>query len=72
MGPGGRNFRFIAPGLFTATDTNKDGSLNREEWTGSFAKWFNAWDTEKAGSIDEAKLRDGLTAALPRPQFAVF
>jgi outer membrane protein assembly factor BamB len=70
--PGGRRGgfgRFLGPGFFTATDTNKDGSLTREECTGTFAKWFTDWDKDKAGNLDEARLREGLNAALPRPQF---
>jgi outer membrane protein assembly factor BamB len=59
----------VAPGFFTATDSNKDGTLTREEWTGTFAKWFTDWDADKSGALDEAKLREGLNAALPRPQF---
>jgi outer membrane protein assembly factor BamB len=61
--------RFVAPGFFTATDGDKDGTLTREEWTGSFAKWFNDWDQNKAGMLDEEKIRDGLNSSLPRPQF---
>jgi outer membrane protein assembly factor BamB len=64
-GPG----RFIGPGFFGALDANKDGSLTREEFTNSFAKWFAQWDSDKSGSLTEAKLRDGLNAALPRLQF---
>jgi outer membrane protein assembly factor BamB len=66
---GGGFARFMAPGFFTATDTNKDNSVAREEWTGAFAKWFTDWDTEKSGALDEAKLREGFNAVLPRPQF---
>jgi outer membrane protein assembly factor BamB len=61
--------RFVGPGFFTATDTDKDGALTKEEWTGTFAKWFTDWDADKAGLLDEGKLREGLAAALPRPQF---
>jgi outer membrane protein assembly factor BamB len=61
--------RFIAPGLFDATDANKDGALTREEFKKAFTKWFTDWDTEKSGSLTEQKLRDGLNGALPRPQF---
>ena len=72
--PGGRRGGFgpgrgISFGLFSATDTNKDGSLTREEWTATFSKWFGEWDADKVGALDEAKLREGLNAALPRPQF---
>jgi hypothetical protein len=58
---------FIGPGLFTATDANKDGSLTRAEWKGTFAQWHAQW--AKAGSVDEAALRDGLNTALPQPAF---
>ena len=49
--------RFVGPGFFSATDTDKDGALTKNEWTGTFAKWFTDWDKDKAGSLDEAKLR---------------
>jgi len=65
FGPG----RFIGPGLFAAADQNKDGTVTREELKSTFEKWFADWDKEKSGSLDEGKLRDGLNAALPRPQF---
>jgi hypothetical protein len=61
--------RFVGPSLFTATDTNKDGSLTREEFKGTFAKWFDQWDSEKSGTLTEEKLRTGLNAALPQPTF---
>ena len=35
----------------------------------TFAKWFADWVTAKSGSLDEDKLRTGLTAVLPQPQF---
>jgi hypothetical protein len=60
---------FIGPGLFTATDANKDGSLSRAEFKDTFAKWFAEWDAEKSGSLSEEKLRTGLSAALPEPNF---
>jgi Ca2+-binding EF-hand superfamily protein len=69
---GGRGFgpaRLLGPGLFTAADTDKDGSLTRTELKGTFAKWFTDWDADKSGSLTEHKLREGLNAALPRPNF---
>src|SRR5207302_1037374 len=47
----------------------KDGSLTRAELKGTFEKWATDWDTDKSGSLNENKLRDGLTAALPTPNF---
>ena len=71
-GGGGRGFgpgRFIGPGFFTAVDTDKNGSLTRAELKGTFQKWFAQWDAEKSDSLTEEKLRDGLNAALPQPNF---
>ncbi len=71
-GGGGRGFGpgpFIATGLFAATDLDKDGSLTRAEFLGTFEKWATEWDSDKAGSLNEEKLRAGLAAALPTPDF---
>ena len=71
--PGGE--RGAGPGpslgsrLFTAVDGNKDGSLTRAELKGTFEKWSSDWDTDKGGSLNEAKLYAGLVAALPTPSF---
>lgn len=71
-GPGGGfgPARMTGPGWFTALDTNKDGSLTRAEMKDTFSRWAAEWDTDKAGSLNEEKLRTGLNAALPRPNFA--
>jgi len=71
-GPGGGRGGFgpamlIGPGLFSATDSNKDGALSRAEFKDTFAKWFAEWDAEKSGSLTEENLRTGLSAALPQP-----
>ena len=36
----------VAPALFTAADSNKDGSVTREELKATFDSWFTAADTE--------------------------
>jgi len=74
-GPGGPGGRGNGPGgmiggaLFSAADTDKNGSLTRDEWKSVFAKWATDWDTNHSGSLNEDKLRDGLNAVLPRPNF---
>ncbi len=70
-GPGGGfgPARMTGPGWFTALDGNKDGSLTRTELKDTFSRWATEWDTDKAGSLNEEKLRAGLNAALPRPNF---
>ncbi len=65
FGPG----RFVGPGLFTTLDSNKDGSLTLAEMKETFGKWAGEWDAEKSGAITQDQLRDGLSAALPRPNF---
>jgi putative heme-binding domain-containing protein len=59
----------LAPGVFAAADVDKDGLLTRAELEQTFAKWFDAWDVDGAGWLDEEKVRAGLAAAWPRPRF---
>jgi hypothetical protein len=60
---------FIGPGLFTAVDANKDGSLTRAELQDTFAKWLADGDTDKSGSLNEERLAKALNTAMPRPEF---
>lgn len=69
-GPGFGPAGFVGPGLFAAADADKDGSLTRPELKATFSKWASEWDPDKSGSLNEDKLREGLNAALPRPNFA--
>lgn len=57
----------VAPGLFVAADTNKDGALTRDELKGTFDKWYTAADSANAGSITPAQLATAVTAGLPAP-----
>src|ERR1043166_5223882 len=71
-GPGGRGggpARFVGPALFAMADSNKDGSLTRDEFKSAFAKWFGDWVSEKTGALTEEKFRDSLNATLHRRQF---
>jgi outer membrane protein assembly factor BamB len=72
-GPGGRGGfgpgRFVGPGLFTALDDSKDGSLTREEVVATFKKWSESLAAKPGDSISEQQLQAGLTAALPAPNF---
>jgi hypothetical protein len=52
--------------LFTALDTDGDGSLTRVEFEGTLGKWFREWDTEKRSVLDEDSIRKRLDAVLPR------
>jgi hypothetical protein len=66
--PGGRGGgRGGGAALFTATDTNKDGAVTRDEFKATFDGWFTAWDAAKAGSLTQAQLAAGLAAAMPQP-----
>lgn len=65
FGPAG----FVAPGLFSSADADKDASLTRAELRATFEKWYSDWDAAKNGAIEEGALRDGLNASLPQPNF---
>jgi spore coat protein CotH len=58
--PGG----FLARGFLTALDADKNGELSRNEFTAGFDKWFSDWDTDKAGALNEEKLREGINKDL--------
>src|SRR5688500_8868509 len=53
--------------VFTATDTNKDGAVTRDEFKGTFDGWYTTWDTARSGALTQAQLTAGLAAALPQP-----
>ena len=60
-GPGGfEPGNFLAPALLSSFDANNNGELSRDEFVSGFDKWFDACDTDHAGILDEAHLRDGL------------
>jgi outer membrane protein assembly factor BamB len=61
--------RVLGFAFASISDSDRDGTLTRDEWNGAFAKWFADWDAEKSGALDVAKLSAGLNSALPRPQF---
>jgi type 1 glutamine amidotransferase len=66
-GQQGGGVRALAPGLFTAVDANKDGTLTRDEMRSSIERWFTDWDSEKSGSLSQQQIATGLAAALPAP-----
>ncbi len=67
-GPGGRQGGFggaredraLSPVMMSQGDSNRDGRISPEEFTGLAGKWFKAWDTNGTGKLDEAQLRAGL------------
>jgi type 1 glutamine amidotransferase len=64
-GGGGRGG--VAPVLFTALDTDKDGSLTRSEMKSAFDSWFGSWDGARAGSLTLDQLSAGLSVLFPAP-----
>ncbi len=55
---------FLAPVVLKAFDTNKDQALSSEEFAAGFAKWFDAWNTDKSGLLTADQLRAGLNQDL--------
>ena len=73
-GPGGRGGRGgpggFGPGMvlgnafMAALDVNQDGTISREEFTQGFAKWFEAWNTDRSGLLTDEQLRAGISRDL--------
>jgi hypothetical protein len=63
LGPG----TWLAQRVFSACDTNGDGTLTRDELVAAFERWFREWDAEGRGSLDPAALGQGLERLLGSP-----
>ena len=59
-GPG----MFLARSVMEAFDANKDGKLTHDEFMAGFDKWFEAWNTDKSGTLSEEQLRTGINRDL--------
>jgi type 1 glutamine amidotransferase len=64
---GGRGGGAVTSALFTATDTNKDAAVTRDEFKAAFSKWFADWDAGKAGALTQEQLLAGLNTAIAAP-----
>lgn len=64
QGPGGAQ---TAQALFSALDTDKDGSLTRSEMESGFRSWFTAWDKNNSGTLSQEQILAGLSQILPAP-----
>src|SRR5580658_4147221 len=57
----------VAPALFTALDTDKDGAVTRGEMESAFDAWFTSWDAAKSGLLTNDQLVTGLAVLFPAP-----
>ena len=64
-GAGGGRGGAAATVLFTAADADKNGSVSREEFKGTFDKWFTAWDGG-TGALTQDQLAVGLNGLFPQ------
>jgi type 1 glutamine amidotransferase len=64
QGPNGGR---MTEALFTALDTDKDGTLTRPELESGFNSWFTAWDTTQSGTLAQPEILAGISALLPAP-----
>jgi hypothetical protein len=72
-GRGGRGGgRGVAPGFFTALDTDKDGSVTKAEMRATFDRWFGQWDSANSGALTQEQVLTGMNAALPQPPPGAF
>jgi len=58
---------FLAPGMLIQADTDHDSKVSRQEFALLAEKWFTAWDTNRSGKLDEAKIRVGMNTSLGPP-----
>lgn len=64
QGPGGaRN----AEALFSALDSDHEGTLTRPELESGFDSWFTAWDTTHSGTLTQPQIVAGISTVLPPP-----
>jgi type 1 glutamine amidotransferase len=56
-----------AQALFTALDTDNDGTLTRPEMESGFNSWFTAWDTTHSGTLTQPQILAGISKVLPAP-----
>jgi type 1 glutamine amidotransferase len=64
QGPGGAR---TAEALFTALDTDNDGTLTKPELEAGFNSWFAAWDTSHSGTLTQPQILAGISKVLPAP-----
>ncbi len=63
QGPGSRT----AGALFSALDTDNDGTLTRPELESGFNSWFAAWNTSHSGTLSQGEITAGVSKVLPAP-----
>src|ERR1700722_6728272 len=56
-----------AQALFTALDTDKDGTLTRPELESGFNSWFTDWNDTHSGTLTQPQIVAGLGKVLPPP-----
>jgi len=55
---------FIGPGLFAATDADRNGELTRAELKDTFGKWFAEWERRKGRLVESRETSQRLKPAL--------
>lgn len=66
FGPG----NFLGPILARSTDTNKDGTISKEEWDDTFKAWFAEWDKNSDELLDNGEIASGFNKLFgPPPGF---
>ena len=56
-----------AQALFTALDTDNDGTLTKSELESGFNSWFTAWDITHSGTLNQSQISAGISKLLPAP-----
>lgn len=60
-GPGGFGpGTFLGPGFMNGLKGGPGDEITREEFTRGFARWFEAWNTDRTGVLTDEQLRAGI------------
>lgn len=70
-GPGGKGFNpaaMMGKSLLDALDTDKSGSVTKDQVHAGIKQFFTDSDKDKTGFLDETQLAEGFDRFLPRPK----
>lgn len=67
FGPG----RPFAQAIMKQGGAGADKKLTREQFLTGAEKWFQKYDKDKSGSLDEKELIEGINQSMPPPEFGV-
>jgi hypothetical protein len=66
-GPGFGPGFFLGAAFLREADTDKNGAVSLDEFKALASRWFDAWDTKRAGRLTQEEMSEGLRSVLGPP-----